>query len=217
MKIKWNGHASFTITASDGTVIVTDPYEPGGFGGGIKYGPVNDKADVALVSHDHGDHNWVKTLKGSPVVLKKSGKAKGIEFTGVEAAHDEKGGSERGKVVMFAFTMDGMRVVHAGDLGHLLSKDQLAALGKVDILLAPVGGFFTIDAAAASKLVDQLKPRVVIPMHYKTDKCGFPIATVDDFAKLMTNVKKTGQTEIELSKEKLPAKGPEVWIMDHAR
>jgi L-ascorbate metabolism protein UlaG (beta-lactamase superfamily) len=108
-------------------------------------------------------------------------------------------------------------MVHAGDLGHLLGKDQLAALGRVDVLLAPVGGFFTIDAAAASKLVEQIKPRVVIPMHYKTDKCGFPIAPVDEFAKLMTNVKRTGQAEIELSKEKLPAKGPEVWIMEHAR
>ncbi|HUT53713.1 MAG TPA: MBL fold metallo-hydrolase [bacterium] len=217
MKIKWNGHSSFTITASDGTVIVMDPYEPGGFGGGIKYGPVDDEAHVALVSHDHGDHNFVSTLKGKPAVLKKSGSAGGIEFTGVEAAHDDKGGSERGKNVMFVFTVDGVRLAHVGDLGHLLTKEQAAALGKVDVLLVPVGGFFTIDAATASKVVEQVKPRVVIPMHYKTDKCGFPIAEVDEFAKLMTKVKKTGQTEIEITNDKLPPQGPEVWIMDHAR
>ena len=217
MKIKWNGHASFTITAVDGTVIVTDPYEPGAFGGGIKYSAVDDKADVALVSHDHADHNFVKSLQGSPVVLKQGGKAKGIDFTGVEAAHDEKSGSERGKNMMFAFSVDGVRVAFVGDLGHLLSKAQLQALGPVDVLLAPVGGFFTIDAAAAAKLVEQIKPKIVVPMHFKTAKCGFPIAEVDDFAKRMTNVKRTGLSEVELAKDKLPAKGPEVWILEHAR
>jgi len=217
MKIKWNGHASFTITSADGKVIVTDPYESGSFGNGIMYDPVDDRADVALVTHEHADHNYTKGLQGKPQVLKKSGSVGGLQFTGVEVSHDEKGGAERGKNVLFAFTVDGIRVAHLGDLGHLLTKDQLAALGKVDVLLTPIGGVFTIDPATAAKLVDQIKPRLVIPMHFKTPKCGFPLASVDDFAKLLTRVKKTGQTEIELNSKDLPAAGPEVWIMEYAR
>lgn len=217
MKIKWNGHASFTITAADGTVIVTDPYEPNGFGGAIKYDPVDDRADVVLISHDHADHNHPQTLKGSPVVLKQAGSAKGIEFAGVEAAHDEKGGAERGKDMIFVFTVDGLRVAFMGDLGHLLDPAQLKALGKVDILLTPVGGVFTLDPKGAAKLVDQIQPRLVIPMHYKTPKCGFPLAAVDDFAKLMTHVKKIAKSELDLAQDPIPAKGPEVWVLDYTR
>jgi L-ascorbate metabolism protein UlaG (beta-lactamase superfamily) len=217
MKIKWNGHSSFTITAADGMVIVTDPYESGSFGNGIMYDPVDDRADVALVSHEHADHNFTKSLQGKPVVLKKGGNAGGLKFAAVEVAHDEKGGAQRGKNVMFAFTVDGIRVAHLGDLGHLLTEDQLEALGQVDLLLAPVGGLFTVDPPTAAKLVDQIKPRVVIPMHYKTPKCGFPLASVDDFAKLLIRVKKTGQTEIEINSKDLPASGPEAWIMEYAR
>jgi L-ascorbate metabolism protein UlaG (beta-lactamase superfamily) len=217
MKIKWNGHASFTITAQNGTVIVTDPYEPGGFGGGIGYSAVDDKADVALVSHDHGDHNFTKSLKGNPQILKKSGQVKGIAFAGIATAHDDKGGGERGQNTVFTFTVDGVKIAHLGDLGHLLSDAQLKALGPVDLLLAPIGGFFTIDPPTAAKLAEQVKPKVMIPMHYKTAKCAFPIAPVEDFIKLMTKVKRTGQTELELAVKDLPAAGPEVWVMEHAR
>lgn len=217
MKIRWNGHASFTITAQDGTVIVTDPYEPGCFGGGIQYGVVDDRADVAVVSHEHADHNYVKGLKGNPRVVKHTDTAKGIQFTGVAGFHDESRGKERGTNMVFAFAVDGVRILFAGDLGHQLSADDLKKLGTIDLLLAPVGGFFTIDAAGASKLVEAVKPKVMIPMHFKTGKCTFPIAPVDDFLKRMTQVKKLNASEVELSREKLPAKGPEVWVLEPAK
>ena len=217
MKIRWNGHASFTITAANGTVIVTDPYEPGGFGGGIKYEPVRDKADIALVSHDHADHNWVKSLAGKPQVVKGSAEAKGIKFFVLQVYHDENQGKERGQNVVFAFEVDGVRVCFAGDLGHQLGAEDLKRLGRIDLLLAPVGGFFTIDAAGAGKLVEAMKPKVMIPMHFKTEKCGFPIAPVDDFLKRMTAVKKLGVSEIEIKPDKLPAKGPEIWVLEHAK
>ncbi len=216
MKIKWNGHASFTITTSDGTVIVTDPYESGSYDGGIGYDPVEDRADVALISHEHPDHDHPQSLGGDPVVLRGSGKAAGIEFGGAMAAHDDKEGAERGTNFIFSFEADGIRVGFLGDLGHQLRDDQAKALGDVDVLFVPVGGVFTIDPDGASNLIERLKPRLVIPMHYKTEKCGFPLAGVDDFAKRMTAVKKTGQTEIELKKDGLPARGPEVWILEHA-
>ena len=217
MKIKWNGHASFTITAANGTVIVTDPYEPGGFGGGIKYEPVTDRADAAVVSHDHADHNWVQSLTGKPQVVKGTAEVKGIKFLGIPVYHDESQGKERGRNVVFAFEVDGVRVCFAGDLGHQLSAEDLKQLGRIDLLLAPVGGFFTIDAAGASKLVEAVQPRVMIPMHYKTEKCAFPIAPVDDFLKMMTAVKKLGVSELEIKKDKLPAKGPEVWVLEYAK
>lgn len=217
MKIKWNGHASFTITAGDGTVIVTDPYEPGAFDGALAYGPIDERADVVLVSHDHADHNYTKDITGDPEVLTGGGSAKGIEFTGVDAAHDDKEGAERGKNVLFAFSVDGVRVGFMGDIGHQLSDEQASALGPIDLLLTPVGGLFTVDPDGACKLIERVKPKLVIPMHFKTDKCHFPLATVDVFAGKMDNVKEVGASEAEVSRDTLPAAGPEVWILEHAR
>ena len=118
---------------------------------------------------------------------------------------------------MWAFTVDGVRIGFMGDLGHQLSDDQLSALGNIDLLLTPVGGVFTINEDGAASLVDQVKPKVVIPMHFKTGKCGFPLSEVDEFARRMTNVKKTGRSEVEVSAADLPAGGPEVWILEHAK
>lgn len=100
--------------------------------------------------------------------------------------------------------MDGVKICHAGDLGHILTAEQVKAIGKVDVLMVPVGGFFTIDAATAIKVVDQLKPAVSIPMHYKTEKAEFPIAGVDDFIKGKSNVTQSNDSEIELKAGKLP-------------
>jgi L-ascorbate metabolism protein UlaG (beta-lactamase superfamily) len=217
MKIKWNGHACFTITASDGTTIVTDPYEPGGFNGAIGYGPVDDRADVALISHDHADHNHTQTLAGEPQVLTGEGVARGIAFVGVETAHDEKGGAERGKNTLFAFEVDGIRVGFMGDLGHVLSDAQLAALGKIDLLLTPVGGLFTVGPGEAKRLMEQIEPRIVIPMHFKTPKCGFPLAELDEFTGQLAEVNRTGASEVEIRAADLPASGTEVWILEFAR
>jgi len=216
MKIKWNGHASFTITASDGTVIVTDPYDPGGYGGVLTYNPVRDRADAVLVSHEHSDHNYVQGLPGSPMVLRGPGEVRGIQVRGIDTHHDESGGAERGPNIVFAFAVDGINICFVGDLGHQLSAEQIEAIGPVDILLVPVGGTYTVDAEGAAKLVASLRARLVIPMHFKTDKCNLPITEVDGFLAKMTNVKKLGESEIELLQETLPTVGPEVWVMNYA-
>lgn len=216
MKIKWNGHASFTITAEDGTVVVTDPYDPSAYGGALKYEPVSDRADAVLVSHEHGDHNFVKGLPGSPAVLKGSGRVGDIQVAGMDAFHDESRGAERGPNTVFAFTVDGVRVCFVGDLGHQLSAEQLAALGTVDLLLTPVGGTFTVDSDGAVKLAGAVKPRVVIPMHYKTGKCDLPIAGPEAFLDKMAVVKRLGKSEIEVAPESLPAGDTETWVLDHA-
>ncbi len=216
MKIKWNGHASFTITASDGTVLVTDPYDPSGYGGVLTYDQGKDSADAVLVSHDHDDHNYVKGLPGSPQVIKGSDQVKNIQIKGVPTHHDESGGSERGDNVVFSFSVDGINICFMGDLGHQLSAEQVSALGPVDLLLIPVGGTFTVDSDGAVKVAEALSPSLIIPMHFKTAKCELPIAEIDGFLSKMANVKQLQQSEIELSTDKLPAEGPEVWVLQHA-
>ena len=129
---------------------------------------------------------------------------KGIKFKAIPTDHDESGGSERGKNTIFCFDIDGLKVCHAGDLGHMLTDEQAREIGKVDILMIPVGGFFTIDANTASQVCDKLKPAIIIPMHYKTDRLDFPIVGVDNFLKGKTNVKRVGGSEIEVEPGKLP-------------
>jgi L-ascorbate metabolism protein UlaG (beta-lactamase superfamily) len=218
MKIRCLGHSSFLITAADGTKVITDPYESGGYGGGLQYGPVRESADFVTVSHEHSDHNYTKDIPGKPVILKKTGKqeVKGITFEGVLTCHDKTGGRERGLNTVFCITVDGVRVCHLGDLGHELSPKEVAAIGTPDVLLVPVGGFFTIDAQEAARVVMALKPKLVIPMHYKTDKCGFPIAPVDDFLKASgLPAQKLDQSEVEVTRSALP-QPTEVRVLKHA-
>lgn len=207
MKIKWCGHATFLITSSSGIKIATDPYEPGGYDGALGYGSIPDEIDITVVSHDHPDHNYVQALKGKPQIVKGPGTkvVSSIEFKGIPTYHDASQGKERGESTIFCFTIDSVRLCHLGDLGHPLSSKEIFEIGEVDVLMIPVGGFYTIDAKVATEVMNSLKPRLVIPMHFKTEKCGFPITPVDDFMTGKTNVKKLQSSEIELTKDTLPA------------
>ena len=209
MKIKYLAHASFLITADDGTKIITDPYTAGQ---GFKYAPIDEAADIVTVSHDHGDHNNVAGIKGNPQEVRESTTVKGISIKAVPTAHDEKGGSERGKNTVMCLVVNGVRVVHLGDLGHLLTDNQVVEIGKVHVLLVPVGGFFTIDAAAAKEVADQVRARVIIPMHYKTEKCELPIGGVEDFLKAKDNVTKVDGSELEFTVPTLPT-GPQIMVL----
>ena len=204
MKIKWLGHASFLITSDAGTKIITDPYVAGG---GLRYGEIKESADIVTVSHGHGDHNNVAAVQGNPEVVKEVApvEIKGIKFNGIPTYHDSAGGKERGNNIIFCFEVDGMRVCHLGDLGHQLGDKEVAELGKVDILLIPVGGFFTIDASVATEVCSKLTPRVIIPMHYKNDRCVFPIAGVDEFLQGKAGVSRLDASETEFKPGELPA------------
>jgi len=217
MRIKWLGHSAFQLTAADGTSVITDPYVPGSFSGAVKYDPIRETADAVTVSHHHQDHDGVSHLPGKPKVFEGKGtfKVATVSISGFETFHDANEGAGRGRNTVFVFEADRLRVCHCGDLGHVLTLQQAAAVGKVDVLLVPVGGTFTVDAAAAHKIVEQLAARVTIPMHYKTDKLGFDIAGVDGFVQGKANVKRVGSPEVELSAGKLPAK-PEIWVLEHA-
>jgi L-ascorbate metabolism protein UlaG (beta-lactamase superfamily) len=201
MKIKWLGHASFLITSDSGIRIITDPYTPNN---DLKYDSIEESADIVTVSHEHGDHNNVAAVKGNPQVVKGNTEAKGIKVKGVSTYHDETKGSQRGSNTIFCFEIDGVNVCHLGDLGHMLSDKQVAELGKVDVLLVPVGGFYTIDAKTTSQVCEKLNPRVIIPMHYKNDKCAFPIAGVDEFLKGKSNTTRLDTSEVELKAGELP-------------
>ncbi len=203
MTVKFLGHACFLITSSDGVRIMTDPYEPGGFGGQIGYGTITDEADVVLVSHDHADHNYVQGVPGSPTVVRGPQQAVGITFEATNSFHDDTGGSQRGSNVVFALEVDGIRVCHLGDLGHALTEEQVSSIGSVDVLLVPVGGTFTIDAKGADQVIGQLQPAVIIPMHYKTARVGLPIAAVDGFLAGKDNVERLDSSSVELSVEDL--------------
>jgi len=204
MKVQWLGHACFMITSDAGTKIITDPYVTGG---ALSYDEIKETADIVTVSHDHGDHDNPDAVRGNPEVVRGAvtKKIKGIEFGGIPTYHDDAGGKSRGNNTVFCFEVDGLRVCHLGDLGHQLSDKQAAELGRVDILLIPVGGFFTIDAEVAGQVCNQLQPKVIIPMHYKTAKCDFPIAGVDEFLKGKEGVSRLDASEVELKQGELPA------------
>jgi L-ascorbate metabolism protein UlaG (beta-lactamase superfamily) len=193
------------------------PYVPGSYDGAIAYGAIGDACDVVLQSHDHPDHAGAGDLSGTPVVIRGPGehKAKGITFVGTQTYHDESRGSERGENTVFTFEADGLKVAFLGDLGHVLTDEQLAAIGEADVVLTPVGGFFTIDAAAATEVAGQLQAKIIFPMHYKTDACGFPIATVDDFLAGKADVERVGAAETEITAADLDK--PRVIVLDYVK
>ena len=206
MKIKYLGHSAFVITSDAGIKIITDPYEPSPT---LTYGEITESADIVTVSHGHTDHCNVAAVRGNPEVVRRTGRstAKGIEFNGIASYHDDAGGTMRGGNIIFCFKLDGIRVCHLGDLGHLLDDRQLKEIGSVDILLIPVGGYFTIDAKAATQVCNQLKPKVIIPMHYKTEK-GIPnIVGVDKFLSGKANVTRLDTSQVEFKRGELPATG----------
>ena len=155
MKVKYLGHSAFLITTADGRKIVTDPYEPGGFGGAIGYGPLDEPADFVTISHQHADHNYVKMVPGSPTVISRAAEEThdGILFRALTTHHDTSRGAQRGANVVRVIEADGIALCHLGDLGHALSPEDATALGTLDVLLVPVGGTFTVDAKGATAVV----------------------------------------------------------------
>lgn len=199
MNIKWLGHSCFKLTSEKGTVIVTDPFDES-----VGYPMPNVKADIVTSSHSHFDHNYFKAVKGNFDIVDTVGEhnIKGINIKGVNTFHDDEHGAKRGKNIVFVFDIDGIRVCHMGDLGHVLTEKQVEEIGSVDVLLIPVGGYYTIDAKQAVEVMNQLKPKITIPMHYKTEFINFPIDTVDNFLN-MTKGKKILSTEVDITKKDL--------------
>ena len=180
MLIQHIGHAEFLLTAESGFRIVTDPYDAS-----TGYPVQKVEADGVLVSHHHHDHDAVENVAGHPQIIDYAGLhtfAPGLQVTGILADHDGEGGAQRGKTLLFLLETEDLRIAHLGDLGCLLDADQLDALGRVDVLMIPVGGFYTIDGGQARKTADQLGARIILPMHYKTEyNKEWPISGPESF------------------------------------
>lgn len=217
MKIKWYGHAAFKITTDGNVTVIIDPYQPGAFGGALSYGKIDESADIVLTSHDHDDHNYIKDIKGTYKHFNKAGvyHEKGLIIEALPCYHDPSQGKERGNNMIFVIEADGLRLAHMGDLGHTLTQDIVKKMGNIDIVLLPVGGFYTIDSDEATKVMGDMNPKITIPMHFKTEKCDFPIAGVDVFTSGKKGVKTVNTYEIEVAKEGMP-KESEVIVMQYA-
>jgi L-ascorbate metabolism protein UlaG (beta-lactamase superfamily) len=207
---QWFGHSCFKVS-TDKLSVVTDPFDSS-----VGYPLPTCDADVVTVSHDHFDHNYVSCIKGNPEVVKSKRNVKGVDFKVVETSHDEADGSKRGKNNVFVWWMEGISIAHLGDLGHIPTPDQIAKLGVVDILLIPIGGYYTIGPKEADVVISDLKPKVVIPMHYKTEVMGanFPIAKVSEFLSNKKNIVRVGKNTITFEKDKLP-KETTIYVLEY--
>jgi L-ascorbate metabolism protein UlaG (beta-lactamase superfamily) len=211
MKIRWYGHSCFSFTAEDSTRLIVDPFD-----GSIGYKIPNVDADIVIVSHDHYDHNYTEAISGSPVIVNSPGtyKIKDIPIKGISTYHDELKGDKRGENIVFIFEMDGLKICHLGDLGHVLTREQAEKIGRPDILLIPVGGTFTIDITAAEEVINQLEPKLIIPMHFKTEDVSLPIAPVDDFIERVGGGKMMDTCYLDITRQTLPVI-PSVWVMNY--
>lgn len=200
MKIQWLGHASFAISLAGDVTIITDPCHPK-----VGYPAPGVAANVVTVSHQHFDHCAVKEVPGNPAVVQNAGRQVigEITFTGVDSFHDSSGGSQRGSNTIFVIEAEGLRLCHLGDLGHVLDDRQIKELGRVDVLMVPVGGFYTIGPEEAAAVVEQISPGYVLPMHYKTEYIDFPISQAGEFLKKFPGYRV--EREIEVTAGRLPA------------
>ncbi len=189
MIIRCIGHACFWMELENGMRLVTDPYDDS-----CGYPVQSLKADAVLVSHHHHDHAAVETVDCVKVIDQEGVHtlATDVKVTAVKAYHDKQGGAQRGETLLFLVEAEGLRVAHLGDLGHLPTKEQIAALAPIDVLMVPVGGHFTIDAQEAQDTARLLRARVILPMHYRTEATAdWPIGPVEDFTRLFLDKPET--------------------------
>lgn len=209
MEIVFLGHASFKIRGKDASVV-TDPFDPEMVG--LAFPKV--AADIVTVSHDHHDHNQADRVAGNPFVIRGPGEyeIKGVAVYGLSTFHDEQEGRERGSNTVYIISLDGLKLVHLGDLGHELSQTQLEQINDADVLMIPVGGVYTIDAQKAVTVVNQIEPRIIIPMHYKLPGLTLGLAGVEEFLTAIGAQETAPQAKLSLSRESLPQE-PEVVVL----
>lgn len=214
MIIRWLGHSCFKITSAEGHTLLTDPYDTDAYPGTLLYAPLDEAPDVVTVSHRHADHGNTAILKGSPEIIdaRATQFAAGFSIRGISTYHDTEDGDVRGDNTVYRIIVDRVAVCHLGDLGHELTQARVEQIGEVDVLLIPVGGNFTIDAEQATRVMEQLRPAITIPMHFRNDKCRFNIAGVEPFLAGKTAAEMAGGSDIEVTKENLPA-SPKIVVL----
>ena len=200
MEITWLGHSCFKLKGKQSTVI-TDPFSPA-----IGYTLGKVTADIVTVSHPHPGHSYVQGVADEPRILKSPGEYEsgGVLSVGVHTFHDNEKGAQRGKNTVFVIDVDDVMICHLGDLGHVLTAEQVAEINGVDVLLIPVGGVSTIDAVQAAQVVRQLEPKIIIPMHYKTEAEKKDLETAERFLKEMGVKEIVPQPKLLANKNSLP-------------
>jgi L-ascorbate metabolism protein UlaG (beta-lactamase superfamily) len=210
MDINWLGHSCFRLKGSHATVI-TDPYSPD-----LGYSLGKTTARIVTVSHQHAGHSYIQGIGGQPKVVSRPGEYEigGVLVIGIATFHDGEGGKKMGKNTAYLMEIDEISVCHLGDLGHVLTGEQVEEIDNVDVLLLPVGGVSTINASKAAEVVRQLEPKVVIPMHYKTPALKMELEPVDRFLKEIGAKQLDPLPKLSLTKSSLPP-STQVFLLDY--
>lgn len=195
IKIKWLGHACYKIYFDDIQCVI-DPFEKGYVPG---YRDISTSADIILASHRHNDHYGMNEVQQLLRMVH------GVEVTKVDTFHDDKGGTLRGKNIVHVLEYNGTKVAHFGDIGHILTEEQVQQIGNVDVAIVPIGGTYTVRAPEAKAICQQVNAKVIIPMHYRTGNQGFDVLeTTEEFESLFDNVKHYDSDEYIVSEEITP-------------
>ena len=210
MDISWLGHSCFKIRGRHATVI-TDPYPPS-----LGYSLGKPTARIVTVSHQHSGHSYVQGIGGEPMLVTKPGEYEigGILIIGVATFHDREKGRKRGKNTVYLMEVDELSVCHLGDLGHVLTAEQVEEIGNVDVLLLPVGGVSTLNAPMAAEVIRQIEPKAVVPMHYKTQALNWELEPAERFLKEIGVKQITPSPKLSLTKSSLPA-STQVFLLDY--
>ncbi len=210
MDIIWLGHSCFRIKGRQ-TTVITDPYSPD-----LGYSLGKPTARIVTVSHQHPGHSYVQGVDGEPRPVTGPGEYEigGVLIIGIATFHDALRGKESGKNTVYLIDVDEISVCHLGDLGHVLTADQVEEIGNVDVLLLPVGGVSTINASLAAEVVRQLEPKVVVPMHYQTPALSSQLEPVEKFLKEIGVKEVNSQPKLSLSRSSLPPT-TQVFLLDY--
>lgn len=201
MIITWYGQSCFKIQSGSAS-LVFDPFKKS-----IGLTLPKIEAQLVLVSHNHPDHNNTAAIKGDPFIINSPGEyeLKRIRVRGINSYHDAVDGKERGLNIIYTVKMEDINLAHFGDLGQTqLTEKQLDAIGIIDILMIPVGGVYTINSDQAVNVINQIEPRIVIPMHYKIKGLKPKLDAVTNFLKELGEAGLRAEDKLVLKKKNLP-------------
>ncbi len=203
MKIQWIAHACFMLTLDSGTTVLVDPFNEE-----IGYKLPELSPDILLLSHGHNDHAEAGLVAGNPKVIDKEGEytVEDVRITAISQPHDHHDGQRRGHTLTFKIVAEDIRLLHAGDLGCIPDEGYIASLGKIDVLMVPVGGVYTLDANEALELIKLIEPNIILPMHYKTAGLVYDIASLRAFktiANTFIDVATVGGSSMNVSADNL--------------
>jgi len=210
MEINWLGHSCFRLKGKQATVI-TDPYPPD-----LGYSLGKPTAHIVTVSHQHLGHSYTQGISGEPRLVTGPGEYEihGVLISGIATFHDRERGQQRGKNTVYVIEVDEISVCHLGDLGHVLTAEQVEEIDDVDVLLLPVGGVSTINASIAAEIVRQVEPKAVIPMHYKTEAISRELEPVGRFLKEIGVQQIDSQPKLSFTRSSLPA-STQVFLLNY--